>query len=193
MTTFSELDEKLQRLARVSERIEEEGLTGKITNQMRNTAVAMINLHHAVDTGALRSSVEGASDIIVREDDVTLNIGIQTRMEYAKYIEFGTGTKGSAEFSSALTGQNYVSDGVTFKNKAFWYQRNPDYQGEPGKNNDPRRVITFGGVTSEVNSRYNEFIKRYAQPPRPFMRPALYDNIPYFKKILKETLSEDFA
>ena len=193
MTTFSELDEKLQRLARVSERIEEEGLTGKITNQMRNTAVAMINLHHAVDTGALRSSVEGASDIIVREDDVTLNIGIQTRMEYAKYIEFGTGIKGSAEFSSALTGQNYVSDGVTFKDKAFWYQRNPDYQGEPGKNNDPRRIAMQGFSVGAAANQYNEYIKRYAQPPRPFMRPALYDNVPYFKKLLKETLSEDFA
>lgn len=177
MTTFDELDDKLERLVNIADKIEKK-VAPQICNEMRNVAVAMISYQGAVDTGALRSSVQGASDIILREDDVTVSMGISTRMEYAKYIEFGTGTAGSAEYSSPVTGETYAADGVTFSPKSRWYQHNPKYNGEFGKNNDPSGV--------------GEWIPRYAQHPRPFMRPALYDNIPRAKEILTGALKEEF-
>jgi len=192
MTTFDELDQKLLGLIHVSDRIEKE-VAPEIRNQMRNTAVAMIDYHHAIDTGALRNSITGASDILIREDDLTLLIGIQTRMEYAKYVEYGTGNKGSAEYDSPETGESYSSDGVTFKPLDKWFQPNPDYRGDPGKNNDPRRMALKGFSVGAVNNTYEEYILRFAQHPRPFMRPALYDNVPFFKDLLEEKLSEDFA
>lgn len=178
MTTFSELDDKLERLIGISDRIEKE-VAPQVTQHMRNTAVAMIDRHHAVDTGALKGSVMGASDILIREDDVTVTMGIQTRMEYAKYIEFGTGNKGSAQYDSPMTGESHTSDGVVFKPIDRWWQHNPDYHGEFKMNNDPNGV--------------EEWIPRFAQHPRPFMRPALYDNVPWFEKKLKDALTEDFA
>jgi len=177
MTTFDELDQKLLDLIHVSDKIEQK-VAPEITNIMRNTAVAMIDYHQAVDTGALRNSVQGAADIIIREDEATVSMGIVTRMEYAKFIEFGTGANGSAEYES-VTGESYTSD-VSFQTeKQRWYQHNPEYAGEPGRNNDPNGRI--------------EFIPRYAQHPRPFMRPALYDNVPVFEDRLKAVLTEDLA
>jgi len=177
MTTFEELDAKLARLAKVADRVEKK-VAPEICNEMRNVAVAMITYQQAVDTGALRSSVEGASDIILREDDVTVSMGITTRMDYAKYIEFGTGTKGSADYTSPVTGETYTAEGVTFSPKSRWYQHNPKYNGDFGKDNDPSA---------------REWIPRFAQHPRQFMRPALYDNIPRAKEILADVLGEDFA
>jgi HK97 gp10 family phage protein len=183
---FDSLDEKLKELAMIADVVETDAAP-RITNLMRNTAVDLLTkLWGAVDTGALRNSVEGSVDIVMRETDARIDIGITASSDHLKYVEFGTGNKGSAVFTAKETGETYVSEGVTFKPKDRWFQHNPDYQGEFGKNNDPRKGF-------QVDAGVEEWIPRFAQAPRPFMRPALYENIPEVKNILEETVGRVFS
>ena len=176
---WTSLDAKLERLAAMADVIEEE-LAPQICNLMRNTAIAMVtNVWGAVDTGALRNSIEGVQQLILREDDATVEMGITATSDHLRYVEFGTGAKGSATYTSPTTGESYTAEGVTFQaDKAMWFQHNPDYQGVFGENNDPNGV--------------NEWIPRFAQHPRPIMRPALYDNLPYVRDMMESAMTEGF-
>lgn len=131
----------------------------EICEVMRAYAVKKITQQRAVDTGALRNSVSTAEDIIVRNGQASVSIGIETAQSYAKYIEYGTGILGDPE--------------VAHVQKDKWVAPNPKYDGPEGK--EPR------------------FIMRFAQHPRPFMRPALYDNRRVFMRILKREIKEVFA
>lgn len=57
--------------------------------------------------------------------------------------------------------------------KDRWIAPNPKYKGPEG--DEPR------------------FVMRFAQHPRPFMRPALYDNRKVFMQIIKKEIREVFA
>ncbi len=177
---FESLDEKLSRLEAMADTIEKD-IAPQVCNRMRNTAVGMVTrVWGAVDTGALRNSIQGVQQIVMREDDVTVEMGITATSDHLRYVEFGTGSKGSNVYTSPQTGESYTAEGVTFQSqKTHWFQHNPDYKGEFGKNNDPNGI--------------KEWIPRFAQTPRPIMRPALYDNIPWIKKKLKQILTEEFA
>ncbi len=175
---FQRIDKKLEKLTKMADRIEED-VAPAICEAMRMYAVERIEALGAVDTGRLKNSVETAEDIIIREDDVTVAMGIETSVEYAKYIEFGTGSKGSNEW------KGHVSEGVTFTSKEKWVTYNPDYQGDPGKNNDPRNNEVFG-----EEFVIPEFITRYPQEARPFLRPALYDNTELWKDLISGEIQE---
>lgn len=179
MSDFETVETKLARLEDIADVIEKD-VAPKVCNRMRNTAVGMVTrVWSAVDTGALRNSIEGASEVIIREDDVTVEFGITSSSDHLRYVEFGTGSKGSNVYDSPAGG-SYTAEGVTFQEDLdMWFQHNPDYNGDFGKNNDPSGV--------------REWIPRFAQTPRPIMRPALYDNIPWIKDQLKKKLTEDFA
>mgnify|MGYP002626907127 CR=1 FL=1 len=130
----------------------------EICEVMRAYAVKKITQQRAVDTGALRNSVSTAEDIIIRDGQTSISIGIETAQSYAKYIEYGTGILGDPE--------------VSHVQKDKWVAPNPKYDGPDGK--EPR------------------FIMRFAQHPRPFMRPALYDNRKVFMRIIKREIKEVF-
>jgi hypothetical protein len=200
MTTegFDELDAKLERLAGIVDIIEED-VAPEVVNHMRNTAIAMVrDVWSAIDTGALMNSITGSAQIIVRPDDVTVEMGITSSSDHLRYVEFGTGAKGSAEYTSPETGETYASEGVSFQSeKAMWFQHNPDYQGVFGKNNDPRHLAALeareGFGVDRITTGFEEWIPRYAQTPRPIMRPALYDNLPYVEDLIIEKVKEAFA
>ena len=181
---WDRLDQKLAQLEGMADVIEDTAAP-QICEVMRSYALDRLDaqVYDANSnpvTGNLRNSVETSEDIIVREGRTSVVMGIQTSADYAKYIEFGTGVKGSAEYAG------HVSEGVTFKPIERWWQHNPEYQGEFGKNNDPRRMAVKGfQVDANADtSRYNEWIPRFSQHPRPFMRPALYDNVGLFADII---------
>ena len=164
---WDRLDEKLSMLEGMSDIIEE-SVAPQICEIMRNYAVGRLDAvvydsNPNPVTGNLRNSVETSEDIIIREGKTSVIMGIQTSADYAKYIEFGTGTKGSADYNG------HTSEGVTFSSKDRWFQHNPDYNGDFGENNDPE---------------HREWIMRFAQNPRPFMRPALYDNVGLFADVI---------
>lgn len=170
---WDSLDDKLGRFEDMADLIESER-AGMVCEVMRTVAVNLITDQHAVDTGRLRASV-GAdnNEIIVRGSKTSVTMGIDCPVEYGIFIEYGTGPKGDPA--------------IPHTSKEKWYQHNPDYQGEPGKNNDPRNVEAFGQTFT-----IPEFIVRYAQHPRPFMRPALYNNIDVYKDILEGVVTEVF-
>jgi len=168
MDDWDRLDQKLASLDGMADIIEQSAAP-QICEVMRNYAVDRLDEkvydgNARAVTGNLRNSVETAEDIIVRASGTSVVMGIQTSAHYAKYIEFGTGVKGSADYNG------HTSEGVTFSPKAMWFQHNPEYKGEFGEDNDP--------------SGEAEWIRRYAQHPRPFMRPALYDNVGLFADII---------
>lgn len=171
MTSMSidDLDSRMERLEHLADIVEEVG--PMICQTMRAHAVSNV----PVDTGALKNSVASKDgDILIRHGDAEVIIGIETRMEYAKYVEFGTGTKGSADYNG------HVSPGITFSPKSAWYQY--DLRGVSSR--DLRRHGLDG---TEKDAR----ILRFARKPRPFMRPALYDNIEKFKRIVEEAISKE--
>lgn len=191
---FDQLDKKLAMFEEMADTIEE-SVAPQICEIMRSYALDRL-AEKVYDgnsnpvTGNLQNSVETAGDIVIREGQTTVRMGIQTSADYAKYIEFGTGIHGSNDYNG------HISEGVTFKNKERWFQHNPDYQGEFGKNNDPRHLEALrrrqGFGTDDIITGYEEWIPRYSQHPRPFMRPALYDNVELFKDIIKGELTGVF-
>lgn len=86
---------KLRALADLSGIIAE-NCAGPIQQTMRNSAVANLDRNDAVDTGALRASVEveNPTNSFVERGDGKVSIGIRTDVSYALYIEYGTGPLG---------------------------------------------------------------------------------------------------
>lgn len=158
-----DLGKKLTSLVDIADYIEDE-VAGQICEAMRNTAVNKITDQGAVDTGALRQSIITAQDIIEREGEDVVSAGIKTDIPYAIFIEYGTGPKGDPA--------------IPHTSKRIWFQQNPDYdalypEGDP-------------------QGRDKAWIPRYPQKPRPFMRPALYDNTKVFKALISGAVTNIF-
>lgn len=149
MDDFKGLDQKLAVLEGIADIIQSDAAP-QICEVMRAYAVKKITRQGAVDTGALRNSVETAEDIIVRDTDTTVTMGIECTSEYGIFIEYGTGVKGDPA--------------VPHTDKQSWVYRSPD----------------------------GKFHRAYPQHPRPFMRPALYDNTNVFKRIIEGEITEVF-
>lgn len=162
MDDWDKLDAKLEALQNIADDIEHKAAP-EICSMMRNYALDRLdaqvydNNSRSV-TGKLRNSVRGASDIIVRKNDAAVVMGIDSTAEYAKYVEFGTGPKGSAVY------KGHLSEGVTFTSKERW---GPYF-----------------------NTQLGEFRMGFPQAPRPFMRPALYDQVEDFKQTIVDVISD---
>ena len=72
-----------------------------------------------VDTGALRNSIRS----VVKEEGTGIVAEVVTNLEYASYVEFGTGIKGENSPSppKANVGQGYRSDWVGQAAQPFLY------------------------------------------------------------------------
>ena len=72
-----------------------------------------------VDTGALRNSIRS----VVKEEGTGIVAEVVTNLEYAPYVEFGTGIKGENSPSppKANVGQGYRSDWVGQVAQPFLY------------------------------------------------------------------------
>lgn len=90
---------KLRALADLSGIIERD-CAGPIQEAMRETAVLKLKASKAVNTGALRASVEtedGYNSFTERPSKGTISVGIRTDVSYAIFVEYGTGPKGDPE------------------------------------------------------------------------------------------------
>lgn len=145
---YEEMRAKFQALMRVTDIIEED-VAPKVCQVMRRTASKKLKDSDAIDTGALRASVQAKSaDFVKRRGLTTVEMGIETAVPYAQFIEYGTGPLGDPE--------------VPHTEKMRWV-----YMGDDG-----------------------EFHVGVSQEPRPFMRPALYDNRQVIKKIIQREIKE---
>lgn len=139
---------KLDALMDISTTIEQE-CADLIQERMRMTAVDRLTGQDAVDTGALRDSIETkGSGFTERQGADKVSIGIRTDVHYALPIEYGSGSRGEAD--------------------------------APGKKSFADSWVYPTGDPSEP------FRTAKAQPARPFMRPALYDNGLAFKQIIAD-------
>ena len=109
----------------------------RIGSRARDVAQGMA----AVDTGRLRASVSESHG----RDGSTLWAQIGTNVEYAPYVEFGTGRKGSPEYTDSQ-GDVHTVPGMSFRDD-------------------------WAGV-----------------PPRPYIRPAVYDFLPLYKAMVEDAV-----
>lgn len=130
----------------------EKKLTDEIAPQvvqvMRSLAVKDVR----VDTGHLRQSLQDGKALIGKEGEHQVFMGISTSVEYARYVEYGTGNKGDPA--------------VPHVPKDFWWAFNPEW--------------------TEGMPESKRFIRWYAQPPRPYLRPALKGTEKIAVKLMKE-------
>jgi len=118
------------------------------------------------DTGYLRQSIY----LDIKEDGDTHSAEIFTNVQYARYVEFGTGMKGAENHSG-------ISPNVTPT-----YTMRPWYIHE--SQIDPRVAEKYH--FHKVYGRNGEvFYECYGQPAQPFMYPALHDNERTVLNILK--------
>lgn len=100
---YAALRAKLQALQEIADTIEERAAP-RASEVMRNHAVMKLRIPSglvpkpAVDTGNLRNSVESKdSEFVIRKTSTIVEFGIQTGVEYAPFIEYGTGPLGDPE------------------------------------------------------------------------------------------------
>jgi len=162
---FNRLDAKLEEFGKLADLIEDE-IAPQICQDMRDKAgyALKVQVYSRPEswyrrTRNLEQSIMAAPDIIEREGDTKVAMGIETSADYAKYIEYGTGPRGSADYDG------HESEGVTFSNRMSWLFIDDDGEVRLGK----------------------------SQAPRPFMRPALYDNVEIYKEYITERILEIFG
>lgn len=94
MEGLGELRTKFEALMRIADDIESD-CAPAICEVMRRSAVAHLSSKEAVDTGELRDSVDSKSaEFVNRKGESIVEMGIQTAVPYAIFIEYGTGSKG---------------------------------------------------------------------------------------------------
>ena len=109
------------------------------------------------DSGYLRNSIF----LDVEQTDDGLGAKIYTNLQYAPYVEFGTGPRGAANHEG-------ISPNVT-----------PTYTLEPWwiheSQIDPGVAERYGWFYIDTDA--GRFYKCEGQPAQPFMYPALHDNV----------------
>ncbi|MBQ7701533.1 MAG: HK97 gp10 family phage protein [Candidatus Methanomethylophilaceae archaeon] len=108
--------EGMETLVHVLEKIPEEterALTdaaGRIGIMVADTAKNMVNNR----TGRLANSIRSSDPEVAEDGVITVTIG--TNVEYAPYVEFGTGWRGAQSEYNYL----YPVEGLTFTSKKHW-------------------------------------------------------------------------
>ena len=105
---------------------------------------------------------DGYNSFTERPESGVVSAGIRTDVNHAIFIEYGTGPKGDPA--------------IPHTSKRIWFQQNPEYD----------------ALYPDDDPRSQAWIPRFPQAPRPFMRPALYDNRKVFNKILTDTVVKVF-
>lgn len=100
---YEGLSKKLETLSKMADIVERD-LAPELSNVMRVTAVRRLSQPSglknkpAVDTGTLRNSIQSkGAEFVLRTSETTVECGIQTAVEYAPFIEYGTGPLGDPE------------------------------------------------------------------------------------------------
>ncbi len=106
------LDELMIDLDGLNDRFQK-ALTDDIGPEIAQVMYAQAVKNAPVDTGRLRHSLTTGKAVIEKEGRDEVFIGATTNIEYATYVEYGTGTKGDPA--------------VPHVPKSFWWAPNPDY------------------------------------------------------------------
>ena len=123
------------------------------------------------DTGALKRSITNRIEVIGNEVDGI----VFTPLEYAPYIEYGTGI--------------YSENGGT---SGYWvYVGDKDYDPNRKKSGKRYTLQEAKKIVAFMRSKGLEAYYTNGMHPQPFMRPALKENEQNIKKKLKEGIMND--
>lgn len=106
---------------------------------MQDTAVILA----PVDTGMLRQSIEAYT----QDDGDTIRAGIMTNLEYAPFVEYGTGLRGS-QTNPVYVGESPLPGG---SHSAAWKGQNAQPVMRPALYNNEQNIVDI--VTESVRSR----------------------------------------
>ena len=124
------------------------------------------------DTGALKRSITNRVEVIGNEVDGI----VFTPVEYAPYIEYGTGLY--AENGNGTSG--------------YWvYVGDKDYDPNRKKSGKRYTLQEAKQIVAIMRSKGLEAYYTNGMHPQPFMRPALKENEQNIKKKLKEGIMSD--
>ena len=128
-------------------------------------------LNCPADTGYLRQSIY----LDMHDNGDTQTAEIYTNVQYARYVEFGTGPKGAANHAG-------ISPNVTPVYRTMpWYIHESQI--------DPRVAEKYH--FHKVKGKNGEiYYQCYGQPAQPFLYPALHDNERTVMNILKGGFEE---
>ena len=120
------------------------------------------------DTGALRRSITNRVEVVGNE----VNGIVFTPLEYAPYIEYGTGI--------------YAENGGT---SGYWvYVGDKDYDPNRKKSGKRYTLQEAKKIVAIMRSKGIEAYYTNGQHPQPFLRPALNENKDEIIQIIKEAL-----
>ena len=117
------------------------------------------------DSGYLRNNIF----LSVQEDDSGMEATVYTNVQYAPYVEFGTGPRGAQN-------HNGISPNVTvaYTMEPWWIHESQI---------DPAVAERYHWMY--IDTEDGRFYKCEGQPAQPFMYPALHDNTQTILDILK--------
>ena len=146
-----------------------QGVTMRAVKQAGRIVQAQAKLLINSDSGALSRSVRVKNEV---NEDIVSSI-VYTNSEYAAYYEFGTGPNGQADHEgiSPEVAPRYSQTGWMIPADAMSQTKAEEYG---------FRVVTKNG---EVIGYYTN-----GQMARPFMYPALHDNVDNIKKNTRRLL-----
>lgn len=119
-------------------------------------------------TGLLRNSIGYA----VQKSGRNVTACVGTNLEYAMYVEFGTGPKGAARHKG-------VSPEV-----AVSYRRAPWWVHESQL--DPQAIEKYHWFS--IETKQGRFYQISGQAAQPFLYPAIKNNEPHIVKLVEESL-----
>lgn len=131
-----------------------------------NYVQAAAKLLAPADSGELRQSIQ----ITVTNDVGAIVAHIGTRLEYALYVEMGTGPRGAANHSGISPDIN-----PTYSTSSWWIHESQVPAGTAEK---------YHWTT--ITTKQGKFYKCDGQPAQPYLYPALKDNEQTIGELLAE-------
>lgn len=131
-----------------------------------NYVQAAAKLLAPADSGDLRQNIQ----VTVTKDVGSIVAHIGTRLEYALYVELGTGPRGAADHSG-------ISPDIspTYSTSSWWIHESQVPAGTAEK---------YHWTT--INTKQGKFYKCDGQPAQPYLYPALKDNEQTIGELLAE-------
>lgn len=139
-------------------RLKAEALTKKHLEEAGNFVLSAAVLLAPKNQGYLQNNIY----LDVEEDQGTLRATVYTNVEYARYVEFGTGPVGARNHEG--TSPNVTP---TYTMHAW---------GIPADQVDAATAAHYGWQLSTYKGKQYYAFPFYGQPAQPFMYPALKDN-----------------
>lgn len=138
----------------------------------RATALVYGQAKELAPVGTGGAGLAGSIKMKVNVSDKTVEGRVYTNLEYAPYVEFGTGQKGDGTYP-------YKIDGLNLEYETKWYIPVEKIDVETANKYHFKKVFGKSGA---------EYYVCWGQKAQPYMYPALKDNEKTIKKMFKDAV-----